>query len=211
MSSPDRSDRRARPRRRTPRPDCRNVRGPQPGSRTPSLRAAAGRSPRTGWGRPGRRPAGKGRRAPRRTRCLGLDDSSREGTPLVAAAGQHELELGNLAQKRERFEETLMVLVRPSAGRVEEKALALLVPRREPSVIDAERDRVDALRRERRAVRSRSDARTGRRRRRRRHCAPSSRRRSVDKRDLPELFSRAERAYRRFAYEARRAMPTPWS
>ena len=67
----------------------------------------------------------------------------------MAAAGQHELELGPLlAQERERFEEPLMVLVRPRAGRVEEKRFALLVARREAIVVDAERDRVDVLRRD---------------------------------------------------------------
>ncbi len=69
-----------------------------------------------------------------------------DGPSLVAAAGEHELEVGPLlAQEREGLEEALVVLVRPRSGRVEEKRLALPIPRCETAVVDAERDRVDAL------------------------------------------------------------------
>ena len=74
------------------------------------------------------------------------DNAGRHGPPFVAAAGEHELELGPLlTQERERLEEPRVVLVRPRTGGVEEKWFTLLVARREAVVVDAERDRMDVL------------------------------------------------------------------
>src|SRR6185436_8286520 len=54
-------------------------------------------------------------------------DAGWDGASFVAAAGEHEPKLRPLLpQERERLEETLVVLVRPRPGRVEEELLARL-------------------------------------------------------------------------------------
>ena len=73
----------------------------------------------------------------------------RHGPALVAGAREDEAELGPLvAEQRERLEESGVVLVRPRTGRIEQELLSLLVARMKPLVVDAPRDRVDALRRD---------------------------------------------------------------
>ena len=65
----------------------------------------------------------------------------------MAAAGEHELELGPLlAEERERLEQPRVVLVRPGPRGVEEELLALVLARAEALVVEAPRDRVHALR-----------------------------------------------------------------
>ena len=73
-------------------------------------------------------------------------DARWDGAAVVAAAREDEPELRPLLpQQRERVEEAGVVLVRPRPRRVEQERLALLVAGAEALVVDAPRDRVDAL------------------------------------------------------------------